>query len=225
MGQLLRRIESIHDLAGWHRTAHASLYLIYDPGDVEMAPHIRRIMKGSGDPVLVGGYGAQPMLAPRHMARAAEKGVSAPEAIRSFAMNIAFADLDALRENPDPDHEDYSLLLLHEMLKEPAILGFAACSESYGMVTPPGTKIDRHANSLDKHPGARPNRFVIMVDIEDRMHMVTRQQGGYPAKMFMSMRDPGGYIVDSLRMLSDLAGGRLPTNQAEFDARYDREIP
>lgn len=219
IGRLLRRIESIHDLAGWHRNAHATLYLIYDPDASELTPHINRIMKGSGDRILTAGYGAQPMLSPGHFATAAEKGVQSSEAIRTFAMNLAFGDPDLIREADmtDPLH------LFQRMLQEPAVLGFAASSEAYGLTVRAGSNEIRGTGRLAQHPNARAKRFVVMIDAEDRMHMVSREQGGHPAQTHLNMRQPSGYLVDSLRMLADLSTGRLPTDQAGFEARYDRE--
>lgn len=217
IGRLLRRIESIHDLAGWNHNAHATLYLIYDPDASDLTPHINRIMKRSGDRIVTAGYGAQPMLAPRHFATTAQKGVQASEAIRTFALNIAFADPDLI---DDADLTD-PLHLFRGMLQESAVLGFAAASEAYGMTIKPGS--DTRGISWRTQPNARSKRFVVMVDTEDRMHMVTREQGGHPAQTHLDMREPSGYLVDSLRILADLSTDRLPTDQAGFNARYDRE--
>lgn len=217
-GRLLRRIEAHHAGTGWHIDGgHLWVYVIYDHHDVTLNHHISRIMSRMGAPVRNSRYTAQPVLAPRHFQQSRHPtdrgGLSG---LRRFVMNMAYADPAALDDSAE------HLVLFRQLLREPGIVGFAACYEASGYKagTPNLQGLMQLAQttgaSLEALPGALDVRIAVLVDVHDRAHIVRRWRGEHADLIPERGR---GNATTSLRILMDVARNRTP-EPADFEARY-----
>lgn len=214
-GRLLRRIEAHHDMTGWHDgDGNMWVYVIYERDDVVMAHHIGRVMQKMGEPIRNARYVAQPMLPPRKLyegRRPEDHGP--PDALRRFALNIAFADLA-----DDGDDMAESMAAFRSLLQQPGIVGYAACHEGYGWKASLLPRRIPPAGCIQDDPDSQEMRIAYLVDINDLAHRVTRWRGEPAELRSGEMR---GNVSTSLRILADLTAGRLPeANPEAFSARY-----
>lgn len=219
--RLLRRVEAHHDQQGWHSHANMHVYVVYDHHDVVTGAIIERVMRGSGEPVRNSRYSAQPMLPSRMFAAAWEaSGIKAPAALYRFAFNTAYADTGAIRSNGDGDDAEHAdgLEVFRELLRMPGILGYIVCSEAHLLEGDLANQAHRSGTPFALVPGSVEVRAAYMVDVDNRVSVVHRNRG--ETAEVLPDCDLGGRVINSLRMMMDLSLGRLPQDQAGFDARY-----
>lgn len=218
-GKLLRRVEAHHAGEGWHPHANPHGYLIYDHHDVVTGHAIAAAMHRMGDPVRNARYTAQAMLPARVFQRAQNVANLQPyEALRSFALNVAYADSPGLTGVLDEGLHAY-----RNLIRMPGILGFAFCYEIH-LIGGPGARegILRAATGstrIEHLPGAKEARLALMVDVHDRVHVVRRCRDE-TAELEQDVTLVGD-VTGSLRMLTDTAMNRVPQDQASFDLRYE----
>jgi len=218
---LMCRLENRHHKRGW-RTSLMTAYVIFDRHRHRREVDILTRALGSiGPAIIVGRYGAQPMVADRLLAGVA---VEPWKAFKRFAHHVAFIDPALLLAADDvEDAEDLAEQLdaTRQLLQLPGIVGYAACYEGYGLEEISPALVDQALrDDLETVPGAREGRLLIAVDAGDHVHRVQRVRGhDQVVEMFVPLR---GDTTTSLRKLMDLSMDRLPATQEEADARYER---
>lgn len=219
---LLRRVEAHREAAGWSDGEGGGggnlwVYVVYDHHDVTVNHHISRIMSNIGAPVRNSRYTAQPLLNPKlfYQNRQPEdrRGL---DGLRRFALNMAYLPAAAMddAEGLDGAHME----TFRALLREPGVVGFAACYETSGF-----SGVPVHARAamnagvpLEQVRGAVDIRVAVLVDVNDRGHLVKRFRGE-PAEV--STRQVRGNSTTSLRILMDVAMNRVP-DTGGFHARY-----
>ncbi len=215
---LMCRLEERHHQLGWRKSA-LTVYVVVDRH--RHRPEfdiITRAMRSLGPAIVVGRYGAQPMIIDRTLARA---DMPPWEALWTFAHNVAFTDAGQLAES-DMENREYlieALGMMRHVLQLPGIIAFAAVQEGYGLDEASPALIEEARNAdIETLPGAREGRLLILVDAGDQVHKVQRVRGhDHAMEMFAPIR---GDTTNSLRKLMDFAMDRLPTTQQEADDRY-----
>ncbi len=217
IARLLRRIETHLDLQGWSDQPRPVVYLAYDKADVTVAHHIERVGFPFGGPIRTSRYSAQPIIRPDMFKDAyLARGLQPTAALEYFGFNLAYADPAAVGRLDDTVDMAEQLILFRRLLQEPGILGFVYSCETMtlrGTGAIPG-------GSILAHPDAQESRTVLMVDVLDRVHCVSRTRGK-PALLDLDS-DLSGSLTSSLRMLADAAMQRLPTDQDSYNQRYGR---
>jgi hypothetical protein len=215
---LLRRIEARAEMEGWHDDADALLFVVYDRCDESLDYHLGRLMASAGKPVRNRRYVAQPMIGKFFFDSAFhELQLQPPAALRKWAGAFVYAREEDLDEDMDKD-AGAAMRLFRMMMAEPAIIGFAFRFESYTVSIRPADDDTRNYEHLSQHPKSQETRIVCMVDVQDRVHQVTRLRGE-PTIIEMD-GEFQGFIIGTLRMLTDQTMDRVPRTQAEFDWRY-----
>lgn len=205
LGRLLTRIEIDVHRAGWDR--HPWLFLLVDAGAHEdTALHIRRIMRGAGPSIRVGGYLAQPMFGESFFGRA---DMPPWEALRVFAVNLAYGE--------DPGEEAVTQVL--EVLRAPGVFGFAMVAEKWRNSEPDAVRraVAGEVN-LGDVPGSVECRQLVAVTTAGRVMEVERVRGRKP-ELHMDADTLRGDISTSLRILADAVAGQVPPPE-QFEQRY-----
>lgn len=216
---LLRELEGRHDRHGWRKSL-ITLYVIFDRHRHRKTTDIlTHVMRTIGPAIVVGCYGAQPLVVDKLL----EDADMAPwEALSKFAHNVAFADADQLHNSGDEGDTELAggLRMIRDLLRIPSIVGFAACYEGHGLEEISPALVEAVSGPEDIHalPGAREGRMLVAVDAGDQVHTVQRIRGhDQVVHLFTSLH---GSVTNSLRSLMDVTMDRLPATQEEADARY-----
>jgi len=220
LATLMRWLEEHHHKLGWRKRL-MTVYAIFDSHRREEADIITKVMGSLGPAVMVGRYGAQPMIVDRMLT---DTAIAPWKALSAFAQNIAFADpglIAADAEVEDPERLATMLGYMRELLQLPGYVAFAACYEGHGLEEiSPALAGKVMEDDIETLPGAREGRMLIVVDAGDHVHKVHRVRGHrHVVEMFVPLR---GDTTNSLRKIMDLAMNRLPATQQEADARYNR---
>lgn len=205
LGRLLTRIEADVHRAGWDK--HPWLFVLVDAGAHEdTGMHLRRIMRGAGPSIRVGGYLAQPMFGEKFFAKA---DIPPWEALRNFAVNLAYGEGSG----------EESVATVLEVLRAPGVFGFAMVAEKWRNSDP---EVVRRAVAgevnLGDVPGSVECRQLVAVTTAGRVMEVERVRGRKP-ELHMDADALRGDISTSLRILADAAAGQVPPPE-QFEQRY-----
>jgi hypothetical protein len=225
VSDLMRCTMQVGEDTGWHNGADVAggyfAYLVYDTYDVVTASKIERILRSRGAPIRSSRYAAQPVLGPDLFSpeQAMAAGIDSPAAaFDNFAMNVGFADLEAVDRQTQPG----GLRAFREFLRQPGVLGFMVISEAWGMRHPGPAAAALLESGI--HPGrikgAEETRRIFFCDIHDQVSRAYKWRGEPDIEI-----EHGVHICDqlviSVRILADVASGRpLPDSQEAFTARY-----
>lgn len=254
--RLLRRVEADHHRHGWDQPAR--LMVVYDERDEYTSGVYRRILNspnhGAVPTVRVAPYVAQTFLPPAllHGYRTDGKGIEPGERLpvweylRRFAMNLAYAPVDALADSESGrefsgDTGVPPLELMRGMLRLPGLLGYVFCSESWRRALTSEQMLAEQRSEQTPNYGDQPDsvevRVVYCVDLFDRVHVVERDRGDRPTTVMTesgprTVIQPGqglvrqeqaalirGDTTTSLRILADMSMGRTPPQEL-FDQWY-----
>ncbi len=231
LGQLLLKVESHVHRSGWDQPVQVRV--IYDHGADGGATDrvFRRITPPEYEvaPVRHGPYTATTLFGPRILYHIS--GAPVWQQLRTLVMAIAFpGPLDDGRviDGVSPVWDNVKLIkfieMMHEMLRQPGMVGFCAVAEAWKNSAPPGgyegspLQQALHGKvNLGDVPTSVETRMVYCVDLADRVHHVGRDRGKKPGlAVDVGMR---GDLTTSMRILADVATGRTPPLD-KFDEHY-----
>jgi hypothetical protein len=218
LGYLLKSINDRSERDGWSDDGSGFMvYVLYEVHDVVTANRLEDVMRCMGSPVRADRYAAQPLLAPRMFdaERGLATGLESPsDQLYNFAMNMGFADADIVRQHTGRD----GLNGVRAILRQPGVLGFAACAEAWGMkaLTPVVKALIDSGVPMNDIKGCQETRLVLAADIAGRLHRVVRWRDDDEIITHHGVHLCNKVAI-SLRILSRFASGEpMPTSSDEF---------
>lgn len=209
-GRLLRKVEALADVDGWHRDPAAVLYVVYDRIETETVKGYERIMRGGGPPTMLGTYVARPILGDKVFRDAyMDRCLEAWDVVTNFAENVAFSG-------------DEQVAVMADVLRQPGVLGFAFRGEGYR--NDDGRETLVRAVFGEFHLGDLPTstecRMVYGHDVEGRQYRTIRERGGMAESETPETRDVWrGDFSTALALLVDVVNGTVPTPK-DYRRRY-----
>lgn len=219
IADLLVRITDACEARGWSEDGrNFTVFVLYEMHDVITASRIESVMHRMGPAIRGDRYGAQPLLGPSLFTpeNAERRGTESPaEDFSNFAWNVGFADVPVVREhNTGNTH----ILGIRAILRQPGIVGFAACSEAWGIksVTPVVKALLDTGTPMHAIKGSQESRVTFAVDLNGTLHRACRWRGDDHMAVDHDVYTCNQVTV-SLRVLSRFASGEaMPSTPDEF---------
>jgi hypothetical protein len=228
--RVLRRVEADAHRKGWDSTP-MTLFTVYEHGD-EDTDYVYRKLCGANPrtpvTVRVGGYTAQAIIPPQLLT--GTPGVPPYEALRTYAMNLAYC--------PDDSDGYRPVNVIRSVLRLRGVIAVGCVYEAWQRLIASdqalAAELADAAPDYSTMPDSVEMRVAAAVDLEGRLHQVKRTRGDRPVTVggytvlvpghgeVQQAADVNGHgdVSNSLRILADMIVGKTPADQEGFDARY-----